>query len=96
MEEKLLLLKRVILVLVGGGAVFLTLFMALFTLIMFLVPTSSPNQVEEWTNTVVIVFGIKTNQLWIQRLKGAAIGISVTLPLAVVAWFSLRALIQQR
>jgi hypothetical protein len=31
MEEKLLLLKRIILVLVGGGAVFLTLFMALFT-----------------------------------------------------------------
>ena len=89
MEEILLLLKRVILVLVGGGAAFLTLFMALFTLIMFLVPTSSPYQLEEWTNTVVIVFGIKTTQMWIQRLKGAGIGISITLPLAAVAWFSL-------
>jgi hypothetical protein len=96
MEEILLLVKRVILLLVGGGAAFLTWYMALFTLIMFLVPTSSPYQVEEWTNTVVIVFGIKTNQLWIQRLKGAAIGIGITLPLAAVAWFSLRALIQQR
>ena len=47
MEEILLLLKRVILVVVGGGAAFLTLFMALFTLIMFLVPTSSPYQVEQ-------------------------------------------------
>ncbi len=62
MEEILLLLKRVILLLIHGGAAFLTLFLALFTLIMFLVPTSSPYQVEEWTNTVVIVFGIKTNQ----------------------------------
>jgi hypothetical protein len=96
MEEILLLLKRVILMIVGGGAAFLTFYMALFTLIMFLVPTSSPYQVEEWTNTVVIVFGIKTNQLWMQRLKGAAIGIGITLPLAAVAWFSLRALIQQR
>jgi hypothetical protein len=50
MEEILLLLKRVILLLVGGGAAFLTWYMALFTLIMFLVPTSSPYQVEEWTN----------------------------------------------
>jgi hypothetical protein len=33
----------------------------------------------------LIAFGIKTNQLWIQRLKGAAIGISITLPLAAVA-----------
>ena len=89
MEEILLLLKRVILVLVGGGAAFLTLFMSLFTLIMFLVLTSSPYQLEEWTNTVVIVFGIKTTQMWIQRLKGAGIGISITLPLAAVAWFSL-------
>ena len=96
MEEILLLVKRVILLLVGGGAAFLTWYMALFTLIMFLVPTSSPYQVEEWTNTVVIVFGIKTNQLWIQRLKRAAIGIGITLPLAAVVWFSLRALIQQR
>jgi len=63
---------------------------------MVLVPTSSPNQLEEWTNTVVTVFGIKITLLWIQRLKGAAIGISVILPLAAVAWFSLRALIQQR
>jgi hypothetical protein len=72
------------------------LYMVLFFSIMVLVPTSSPNQLEEWTNTVVTVFGIKITLLWIQRLKGAAIGISVILPLAAVAWFSLRALIQQR
>jgi uncharacterized protein (DUF983 family) len=96
MEEILQLLKKVTLALVGGGAAFLTFYMALFTSIMVLVPTSSPNQLEEWTNTVVTVFDIKITLLWIQRLKGAAIGISVILPLAAVAWFSLRALIQQR
>ena len=94
MEEILQVLKRVTLALVGGGAAFLTLYMALFTLIMFLVPTSSPYQAQEWTNTVVTVFGIKTTLLWIQRLKGAAIGISIVLPLAAVAWFSLGALIR--
>ena len=91
MEEILQVLKRVTLALVGSGAAFLTLYMALFSLIMFLVATSSPYQAEEWTNTVVTVFGIKTTLLWIQRLKGAAIGISIVLPLAAVAWFSLRA-----
>jgi hypothetical protein len=96
MEEVLQLLKKVTLTLVGGGAAFLTFYMVLFFSIMVLVPTSSPNQLEEWTNTVVTVFGIKITLLWIQRLKGAAIGISVILPLAAVAWFSLRALIQQR
>ncbi len=96
MEEFLQIVKKVTLALVGGGAAFLAFYMALFTLIMFLVPTSSPNQAEEWTNTVVTVFGIKTTLLWIQRLKGAAIGISIVLPLAAVAWFSIRALIQQR
>jgi hypothetical protein len=96
MEEILQLLKKVTLTLVGGGAAFLTFYMVLFFSIMVLVPTSSPNQLEEWTNTVVTVFGIKITLLWIQRLKGAAIGISVILPLAAVAWFSLRALIQQR
>jgi hypothetical protein len=87
MEEILLLLKRVILLLVGGGAAFLTLFMALFTLIMFLVPTSSPYQVEEWTNTVVIVFGIKTNQLWIQRLKGLPLVSVLRFPLLPLLGF---------
>ena len=96
MEEILQLLKKVTLTLVGGGAAFLTFYMVLFFSIMVLVPTSSPNQLEEWTNTVTTVFGIKITLLWIQRLKGAAIGISVILPLAAVAWFSLRALIQQR
>ncbi|HEY9667613.1 MAG TPA: hypothetical protein V6C91_12465 [Coleofasciculaceae cyanobacterium] len=95
MAEILQVLKKVALVLIGGGSAFLALFMALFTLVMFLVPTSSPFQLEEWTNTVVTVFGFKTNQLWIQRLKGAGIGLSITLPLAVVAWFSLRALIRK-
>jgi hypothetical protein len=96
MEEILQLLKKVTLTLVGGGAAFLTFYMVLFFSIMVLVPTSSPNQLEEWTNTVTTVFGIKITLLWIQRLKGAAIGISVILPLGAVAWFSLRALIQQR
>ena len=96
MEEILQLLKKVTLTLVGGGAAFLTFYMVLFFSIMVLVPTSSPNQLEEWTNTVTTVFGIKITLLSIQRLKGAAIGISVILPLAAVAWFSLRALIQQR
>ena len=96
MEEILQILKKVTLALVGGGAALLAFYMALFTLIMFLVPTSSANQAEEWTNTVVTVFGIKTTLLWIQRLKGAVIGIGIVLPLAAVAWFSIRALIQQR
>ncbi len=96
MEEVLQILKKVILGLVGGGAALLAFYMALFTSIMVLVPTSSPNQLEEWTNTVVTVFGIKITLLWIQRLKGAAIGISLILPLAAVAWFSLRGFIQQR
>jgi hypothetical protein len=96
MEEILQLLKKVTLTLVGGGGALLTFYMLLFFSIMVLVPTSSPNQLEEWTNTVTPVFGIKITLLWIQRLKGAAIGISVILPLAAVAWFSLRALIQQR
>ncbi len=63
MEEILQLLKKVTLALVGGGAAFLTFYMALFTSIMVLVPTSSPNQLEEWTNTVVTVFGIKITLL---------------------------------
>ena len=96
MEEILQILKKVTLALVGGGAALLAFYMALFFSIMVLVPTSSPNQVEEWTNTVVTVFGIKLNLLSIQRLKGAAICISVVLPLAAVAWFSLRAFIHQR
>ncbi|MBD2743787.1 hypothetical protein [Coleofasciculus sp. FACHB-1120] len=96
MEEVLQILKKVILVLVGGGAAFLAFYMALFTSIMVLVPTSSPNQLEEWTNTVVTVFGIKITLLWIQRLKGAAIGMSIVLPLAAIAWFLLRILIKQR
>ncbi len=58
MEEILLLLKRVILLLIRGGAAFLTLFMALFTLIMFLVPTSSPYQVEQDLRSYVIYSGI--------------------------------------
>jgi hypothetical protein len=95
MEEVLQILKKVILGLVGGGAALLAFYMALFTSIMVLVPTSSPNQLEEWTNTVVTVFGIKMTLLWMQRLKGAAIGIGIVLPLAAIAWFSLRALIQQ-
>jgi hypothetical protein len=53
MEEVLQILKKVTLALVGGGAAFLTFYMVLFTSIMVLVPTSSPNQLEEWTNTVV-------------------------------------------
>ena len=87
MEEILQIVKKVTLALVGGGAALLAFYMALFFSIMVLVPTSSPNQVEEWTNTVTTVFGIKLNLLSIQRLKGAAIGISVVLPLAAVAWF---------
>ena len=96
MQEIVQILKKVILALVGGGAALLALYMALFTSIMVLVPTSSPNQLEEWTNTVTTVFGIKLTLLSIQRLKGAAIGISVVLPLAAVAWFSLRGFIHQR
>ncbi|MEW5856237.1 MAG: hypothetical protein AB1861_02440 [Cyanobacteriota bacterium] len=96
MEEIVQILKKVILALVGGGAALLAFYMALFFSIMVLVPTSSPNQLEEWTNTVVPVFGIKLTLLSIQRLKGAAIGISVVLPLAAVAWFSLRGFIHQR
>ncbi len=95
MAEILQLLTRIVLALVGGAAALLTFYMAMFTAIMFIVPTSSPNQVEEWTNTVVTVFGIKTNQLWIQRGKAAALGVSIMLPLAAIAWFSLRALIRQ-
>jgi hypothetical protein len=96
MQEIVQILKKVILALVGGGAALLAFYMALFTSIMVLVPTSSPNQLEEWTNTVTTVFGIKLTLLSIQRLKGAAIGISVVLPLAAVAWFSLRGFIHQR
>jgi hypothetical protein len=58
MEEILLLLKRVILQLIHGGAAFLTLFLALFTLIMFLVPTSSPYQVEQDLRSYFICSGI--------------------------------------
>jgi hypothetical protein len=96
MEEVLQILKKVTLALVGGGAALLAFYMALFFSIMVLVPTSSPNQLEEWTNTVTTVFGIKITQLSIQRLKGAAIGMSIVLPLAAVAWFSLRGFIHQR
>ncbi|MBD1898321.1 hypothetical protein H6F50_01000 [Coleofasciculus sp. FACHB-712] len=96
MEEVLQILKKVILGLVGGGAALLAFYMALFTSIMVLVPTSSPNQLEEWTNTVVTVFGIKMTLLWMQRLKGAAIGMGIVLPLAAIAWFSLRTLIKQQ
>ena len=96
MEEVLQILKKVTLALVGGGAALLAFYMVLFFSIMVLVPTSSPNQLEEWTNTVTTVFGIKITQLSIQRLKGTAIGISVVLPLTAVAWFSLRGFIHQR
>ncbi len=96
MEEVLQILKKVILGLVGGGAALLAFYMALFTSIMVLVPTSSPNQLEEWTSTVVTVFGIKMTLLWMQRLKGAAIGMGIVLPLAAIAWFSLRTLIKQQ
>ncbi|MBD1878559.1 hypothetical protein [Coleofasciculus sp. FACHB-T130] len=96
MEEVLQILKKVILGLVGGGAALLAFYMTLFFSIMVLVPTSSPNQLEEWTNTVVTVFGIKMTLLWMQRLKGAAIGMGIVLPLAAVAWFSLRGFIHQR
>ncbi|MBD1836774.1 MULTISPECIES: hypothetical protein [unclassified Coleofasciculus] len=96
MEEVLEILKKVILGLVGGGAALLAFYLALFFSIMVLVPTSSPNQLEEWTNTVVTVFGIKMTLLWMQRLKGAAIGMGIVLPLAAIAWFSLRTLIKQQ
>jgi len=55
MEEILLLLKRAILLVVGGGAAFLTFYMALFTLIMFLVPTSSPYQVDDSRKNLVAI-----------------------------------------
>ncbi|MBD1901328.1 hypothetical protein NDI44_26750 [Trichocoleus sp. DQ-A3] len=96
MEEVFQILKKVTLALVGGGAALLAFYMALFFSIMVLVPTSSPNQLEEWTNTVVTVFGIKMTLLWMQRLKGAAIGMGIVLPLAAIAWFSLRTLIKQQ
>lgn len=96
MQENLLILKKIILALVGGGAAFLALYMALFTFVWFLVPTSSPNQVQEWTNTVVTVLGVKMNQLSLERLKAVVIGSSVILPLATIAWFSIKALLQQR
>jgi hypothetical protein len=57
MQEVLIIFKKVTLVLVGSGAAFLTLFMALFAFFGFLIPTSSPNQLQEWTNTLVTVFG---------------------------------------
>jgi uncharacterized protein (DUF983 family) len=96
MEEILQIVKKVTLALVGGGAAFLAFYLALFFSIMVLVPTSSPNQLEEWTNTVTTVFGIKLTLLSLQRLKGAAIGISIVLPLTAVAWFALREFIHQR
>jgi hypothetical protein len=65
MEEILLLLKRVIVLLIRGGAAFLTLF-------MFLVPTSSPYQVEQDLRSYVIYSGtiiVYTRQMGITELR---------------------------
>lgn len=84
MEEIAQMLKKIALAIVGSGAAFLSFYMALFCFVMFLVPTSSPSQAKD------------THFLSQQRSIAVALGVSTTVPLAAIAWFSFRALMQQK
>lgn len=88
MGETFKILFKVALALIGGGAIVIALCIALFTAIMFLVPTSSPFQAEEWTKTVITFGGIQITQMWIERLKVAALGVGLIIPFSAIAWFS--------
>ena len=96
MEDTVKLLLKIVLALIGGGAVFIMLNLVLFTGIMFLVPTSSATQAEEWTKNVVTFFGINVTQMWVERLKVAALGVGLISPLGAIAWFSFWLLNKQR
>jgi len=89
MNETLKILFKLALVLIGGGSTLITFYLVLFTAVMVLAPTSSANQVEEWKKTVVKPFGTQMNQLSLQRLKLAALGIGLILPFAGIAGLSL-------
>lgn len=88
-----LLLKKILLFVICLGAGFLTFYSGLFTAIAFLVPTSSPYQVEEWSTTKVVLFGgISITKLWLVRLQLGGIGLLCTLALFAVTWFTVRGL----
>lgn len=96
MEEPLKLLFKILLALIGGVSALIALCLVLFTAIMFIVPTSSPYQVEEWQQTMVTIWGMQMTQLSLKRLQVAALGISLIIPSSAIAVVSFWLLNKQR